>query len=110
MFSMNLIVFSAINCTGSVPVQMRTFANEFSRWCLVIALSVLGMKTQLRELTSVRIKPIVLTVREAVFMATVALKIPQSRPRQARLIQQAYLLVSSNRQVFWCVRRAQVRQ
>ena len=110
MLSMDFIVFAAINSTGCVPVQLHNFANELSRWCLVIALSVLGMKTQLKELASVGIKPIVLTVRETVFMATLALQIPQSRPRQVRLIQQEYLLVSSYRRVFWCARRAQVRQ
>ena len=107
---MDFIVFAAINCTDCVPVQMYNFANELSRWCPVITLSAHGMKTQLKELASVGIKPILLLVSETVFMVSLALQIPQSRPRQVRLIQQEYLLVSSYRRVFWCVRRAQVRR
>ena len=94
MLSMDFIVFAAINCTDCVPVQMYNFANELSRWCPVITLSAHGMKTQLKELASVVIKPIVLMLGETVFMATLALQIPQSRPRQVRRIQQAHPLVS----------------
>ncbi|MCY1305109.1 hypothetical protein D9M70_548930 [compost metagenome] len=44
-----------------------------SRWCLVVAISALGMKTQLRELASVGIKPILLMVGETAFLAALVL-------------------------------------
>ena len=43
-----------------------------SRWCLVAAIAGIGMKTQLKELASVGIKPIVLMVGESVFLVVLA--------------------------------------
>jgi uncharacterized membrane protein YadS len=47
--------------------------NDASRWCLVAAIAAIGMKTQLRELSTVGIKPIVLMVGETVFLALLVL-------------------------------------
>jgi uncharacterized membrane protein YadS len=44
-----------------------------SRWCLVISISALGMKTQLKELASIGIKPILLMVGETVFLVGLVL-------------------------------------
>jgi uncharacterized membrane protein YadS len=48
---------------------VQAFANDSSSWCLVVAISALGMKTQLRQLASVGIRPVVLMVGETVFLA-----------------------------------------
>jgi uncharacterized membrane protein YadS len=48
---------------------VQAFANDLSGGCLVVAISALGMKTQLKELARVGIKPIVLMVGETVFLA-----------------------------------------
>ena len=42
--------------------MVRGGVNELSRWCLVIAIAAIGMKTQLKELAAVGIKPILLMV------------------------------------------------
>ena len=47
--------------------------NELSRWCLIISISALGMKTQLKELAAVGIKPILLMVGESVFLVLLVL-------------------------------------
>jgi len=47
--------------------------NELSRWCLVVSIAALGMKTQLKELASVGIKPILLMVGETVFLVALVL-------------------------------------
>ena len=47
--------------------------NELSRWCLVVSISALGMKTQLKELAAVGIKPILLMVGETVFLVVLVL-------------------------------------
>ena len=52
---------------------MVTAGNDLSRWCLIIAISALGMKTQLKELASVGIKPVALMVGETVFLAALVL-------------------------------------
>ncbi len=72
-FAVGFIALAAINSTGLLAPVVQTFANEASRWCLVIAISALGMKTQLKELASVGIKPIVLMVGETVFLAGLVL-------------------------------------
>jgi uncharacterized membrane protein YadS len=68
-FAYGFLLLAAINSTGWIPAVVQTGVNELSRWCLVISISALGMKTQLKELASVGIKPIVLMVGETVFLA-----------------------------------------
>ena len=72
-FAVAFLLFAAINSTGWVPSLVQNSANEMSRWFLVIAISALGMKTQLKELATVGIKPIVLMLGETIFLATLVL-------------------------------------
>jgi len=72
-FAVGFIILAAVNSTGWVPNVVQQLANETSRWCLVIAISALGMKTQLKELATVGIKPILLMVGETVFLAVLVL-------------------------------------
>lgn len=72
-FAVGFILLAAINSTGLMPTLVQQLANESSRWCLVIAISALGMKTQLKELATVGIKPIVLMVGETIFLAALVL-------------------------------------
>lgn len=72
-FAVGFIVLAAVNSTGWLAPVVQKTANEASRWCLVIAISALGMKTQLKELASVGIKPIVLMVGETTFLAVLVL-------------------------------------
>ncbi len=53
--------------------MVQSGVNDLSRWCLVIAIAAIGMKTQLRELAAVGIKPILLMVGETVFLAALVL-------------------------------------
>lgn len=61
--------------TGERPPQLPSFAlgGEASRWCLVIAMAANGMKTQLRELVTVGLKPVALMLGETVLLAALAL-------------------------------------
>ncbi len=72
-FAVGFLLLAGVNSTGWVPTLVQNAANELSRWCLVIAISALGMKTQLKELATVGIKPIVLMVGETVFLAVLVL-------------------------------------
>jgi uncharacterized integral membrane protein (TIGR00698 family) len=72
-FAVGFVLLAAINSTGWVPALVQSAANELSRWCLVIAISALGMKTQLKELATVGIKPIVLMVGETIFLAVLVI-------------------------------------
>jgi high affinity sulfate transporter 1 len=47
--------------------------DDAPRWCLVAAIAAIGMKTQLKELATVGIKPIVLMIGETFFLALLVL-------------------------------------
>lgn len=72
-FAVGFLLLACINSTGWVPPAVQGTVNELSRWCLVVSISALGMKTQLRELASVGIKPILLMVGETVFLVLLVL-------------------------------------
>ena len=63
----------AINSTGWLPGVVAKAGSEFSRWCLVAAIAGIGMKTQLKELAAVGLKPVLLMLAETVFLAALVL-------------------------------------
>ncbi|MGB9110197.1 MAG: putative sulfate exporter family transporter [Telluria sp.] len=72
-FAVAFFVLACVNSTGWIPAAVQGAGNDMSRWCLLVAISALGMKTQLKELASVGIKPIALMVGETVFLAALVL-------------------------------------
>jgi uncharacterized integral membrane protein (TIGR00698 family) len=72
-FAVGFLVLACVNSTGWVPASVQHFGNDLSRWALTIAISALGMKTQLKELASVGFKPIALMVGETVFLAALVM-------------------------------------
>ena len=67
-FAVGFIILACINSTGWVPTVVQGGVNEMSRWALIIAISALGMKTRIKELASVGIKPILFMVSETIFL------------------------------------------
>jgi uncharacterized integral membrane protein (TIGR00698 family) len=72
-FAAAFVVLAAINSMGWVARGLQDIGSELSRWCLVIAISALGMKVHLKELAAVGLKPIVLMVGETLFLAVLVL-------------------------------------
>ncbi|RAI71400.1 putative sulfate exporter family transporter [Pseudomonas fluorescens] len=72
-FAVGFLILACINSTGWVTPAVQGSVNELSRWCLVISISALGMKTRLKELAAVGIKPILLMVGETVFLVVLVL-------------------------------------
>jgi len=68
-FAVAFALLVAINSFGWIPKPLADFGSDLSRWCLVAAIAAIGMKTQLRELATVGLKPIVLMLGETVFLA-----------------------------------------
>ena len=56
-----------------MPATLQQVGSDASRWCLVLAIAAIGMKTQLKDLATVGLKPIVLMVGETVFLAALVL-------------------------------------
>ena len=72
-FAVGFLILAGVNSTGWVPAAVTGGVNELSRWSLVVSISALGMKTQLKELATVGIKPILLMIGETTFLAVLVL-------------------------------------
>ena len=72
-FAVAFALLVAINSTGLVPQAVQTLGSELSRWCLVTAIAGIGMKTQLKDLASVGLKPVLLMLGETVFLVVLVL-------------------------------------
>lgn len=72
-FAVAFAALVAVNSTGWLPAFVASAGSDLSRWFLVAAIAGLGMKTQLRELAAVGLKPVLLMVGEMLFLAGLAL-------------------------------------
>ena len=72
-FAVAFAVLVAVNSLGWIPRPVIALGNDASRWCLVAAIAGIGMKTQLRELAGVGVKPILLMIGETLFLAALVL-------------------------------------
>ena len=72
-FAVAFAAFVAVNSMGWIAPGVQDAAGDVSRWCLVIAISAIGMKTQLKDLAVMGIRPIAMMVAETVFLAGLVL-------------------------------------
>lgn len=72
-FVVAFLGFVALGSLGAITPSLQKFGSELSTWCLVTAIGALGMKIQLRELTTVGIRPVLLMLGETVFLAALVL-------------------------------------
>ena len=63
----------AINSFGFVPPAVGKGLGDFSRLCLVVAISALGIKTSFQQLAKAGWKPFSLLVVETLWMAAFVL-------------------------------------
>ena len=80
VFAVGFAILVAINSTGWVPKAVVDFGSDVSRWCLVMSIAAIGMKTQLRELVTVGFKPVALMIGETVFLAGLVLALMRWLP------------------------------
>ncbi|MBS0427212.1 MAG: putative sulfate exporter family transporter, partial [Proteobacteria bacterium] len=72
-FAVAFAGFVAIRSAGWLPAAAVRAGSDLSGWCLVASMAAIGMKTRLRELITVGLKPVVLMVGETAFLAVLAL-------------------------------------
>jgi uncharacterized integral membrane protein (TIGR00698 family) len=72
-FAVAFALLVLVNSTGWLPKPLTALGSDASRWFLVAAIAGIGMKTQLRELATVGIKPVALMIGETVFLAALVL-------------------------------------
>jgi len=68
-FAVAFAVLVLVASTGWLPPETVDVGSNLSRWCLVTAISAIGMKTSLRSLVDMGLKPVMLIVVETVFLA-----------------------------------------
>jgi len=64
-----VIALVIVNSLGWVPRGAAHIAGELSRWCLVAAIAAIGMKTSLKELSVVGMRPVLLMALQTVALA-----------------------------------------
>ncbi|MEJ8859400.1 putative sulfate exporter family transporter [Variovorax robiniae] len=72
-FVISFALLVAINSTGWMPAVVAKGGSDLSRWCLVAAIAGIGMKTQLKDLVTVGLKPVMLMLGETVFLVVLVL-------------------------------------
>ena len=72
-FAVAFLLLAWINSIGWIGGAMQSFTNDISRGCLIVAMSAIGMKTQLKQIVAVGLKPVVLMIGEALFLAGLVL-------------------------------------
>jgi uncharacterized integral membrane protein (TIGR00698 family) len=63
----------AVNSIGVLPKALLAAGNDVSRWFLVASIAGIGMKTHLKDVATVGLKPVLLMVGETLFLALLAL-------------------------------------
>jgi uncharacterized integral membrane protein (TIGR00698 family) len=72
-FAVAFLIVAAVNSAGWIGEGLQSFGNELSRGCLAVAMSAIGMNTQLKDVIAVGLKPIALMIGEALFLAALVL-------------------------------------
>ena len=70
---MAFILIVSFNSGGLIVPQVSIFMVEMSRWCLIVAMVGLGMKSSFKELAAMGWRPMVLMLAETVFLAVLVL-------------------------------------
>ena len=73
LFLVAFILLLVANSAGLVPVAAAEALSQVSRWCLVVAIAALGIKTSLQQFAALGWRPIALLAGETVFLAILVL-------------------------------------
>jgi uncharacterized integral membrane protein (TIGR00698 family) len=73
VFLIAFIALVALNSLHLIPPIVQSGLSDFSRWCIVIAIAALGVKTSLAALAEVGHQAIALMVAETAFIAAFVL-------------------------------------
>ncbi len=68
-----LLAFMLLNSATSIPSQITESASSVSRFALVMAITGIGMKSNLRQLVEVGFKPFLILLIETIWIASIFL-------------------------------------
>ncbi|MGO9171092.1 MAG: YeiH family protein [Rhodomicrobium sp.] len=72
-FLLVFILIVALNSLGLIPASVQTAMSNASRWCIVISIAALGVKTSLAALAKVGHRAVLMMVLETVFIAVLVM-------------------------------------
>jgi uncharacterized integral membrane protein (TIGR00698 family) len=72
-FAVAFAALVVVTSLGWIPASAIEAGSIISRWCLVTAIAAIGMKTSLKALVDMGLKPVMLVVAETVFLAVLVL-------------------------------------
>lgn len=72
-FVVAFAALAVVNSMLALPAALTEGAGGLSRWCLVISLAAIGMKTRLGDMVKVGAKPIILILIETLMLAAIVL-------------------------------------
>ena len=75
-------VLVVVNSLGIIPKPVTEVFSHLSRWCLVVAIAALGVKTSLQQLAQLGWRPVVMLATETAFLAALILGGLLLLPRQ----------------------------
>lgn len=73
LFLVGFALLIMINSLGLIPQPVVQGASTLSRWCLVVAIAGLGVKTSFQQLARLGWRPVLMLVSETVFLACLIL-------------------------------------
>ncbi|UTV26604.1 YeiH family protein [Photobacterium atrarenae] len=68
-FLMVFVALVIVNSLGWLPSEVITLSSDLSKWCLVISIAALGVKTSFEKLAELGWQPIALLLGNALFIA-----------------------------------------
>jgi uncharacterized membrane protein YadS len=68
----------ALNSLGILPKPVTGAAGDISRWCLVVAIAALGMKTSFKSLIEAGWRPVAAMVLETLWLAGLVLVVVET--------------------------------
>ena len=72
-FLLAFLLIVLINNLGLIPLQVSEIMGVLSRWCFVIAIVALGIKTSFAGMINIGWRPIILVLAESVFLSLLIL-------------------------------------
>ncbi|RZI39938.1 YeiH family putative sulfate export transporter [Herbaspirillum sp. HC18] len=73
MFLVGFAVLMVANSFGLIPKPVSAGFSSLSRWCLVVSISALGVKTSFQQLAKLGWRPVAMLVTNTVFLAALVL-------------------------------------
>lgn len=73
LFMIAFIAIMLINSVGFIPTQVSQGASVISQWGLVIAVAALGVKTSVKDIIEVGMRPLLTLISQTTFLALFAL-------------------------------------